>query len=64
MRRSERPPDGKTNWALGAYGQYQDEWKQQVKDICGRKVDLVVMEFGSEEYKRVLERGTAHRLWP
>ena len=34
------PPDGKTDWALGAYYRFDREWKQQLEAIVGRHVSL------------------------
>ncbi len=34
------PPDGKTDWALGAYFAFESEWKQQLKGIVERDVSI------------------------
>jgi predicted nucleotidyltransferase len=34
------PPDGKTDWAFGAYVALDKEWRQQLEAIVGRHVSL------------------------
>jgi hypothetical protein len=34
------PPNGKHNWALGAFAYLKDEWRRELEAIVGRHVSL------------------------
>jgi predicted nucleotidyltransferase len=51
------PPDGKHNWALGAFFHLESEWKQQLKAIVERDVDLGVIVPGEDADVRVRREG-------
>ena len=54
-------PDGKHDWALGAYFDLEREWKAQLKAIVGRHISLAVIVSGEEADVRVRRKGVL--LW-
>jgi predicted nucleotidyltransferase len=55
------PPDGKHNWALGAYFHYESEWKRQLEAIVGRAVSIGPLVPGEKSDARVRREGVL--LW-
>jgi predicted nucleotidyltransferase len=55
------PPDGKTDWALGAYFALETEWKQQLQAIVGHDVSIEPMVPGEPSDTRVRREGVL--LW-
>ena len=55
------PPDGKTDWALGAYSILGDEWQAQLAAIVERGVSLEAIVPGTEPDVRVRRDGVL--LW-
>jgi predicted nucleotidyltransferase len=55
------PPDGKHDWALGAYFALETEWKQQPQAIVGRDVSLEPLVPGEPSDARVRLEGVL--LW-
>jgi predicted nucleotidyltransferase len=55
------PPDGKHDWALGAYFSLELEWKAQLKAIVERHVSLEVIVPATEPDVRVRREGVL--LW-
>jgi predicted nucleotidyltransferase len=56
------PPVGKTDWALGAYFDFESEWKQQLKAIVERDVSIEPLVPGTEDDVR-LRRGEGKLIW-
>lgn len=55
------PPDGKHDWALGAYFALETEWKQQLQAIVGRDVSIEPLVPGEDSDARVRREGVL--LW-
>jgi len=55
------PPDGKTDWALGAYFAFESEWKQQLKAVVERDVSIEPLVSGTDADVRVRREGKL--LW-
>lgn len=55
------PPDGKHDWALGAYFALETEWKQQLQAIVGRDVSIEPLVPGEPSDVRVRREGVL--LW-
>ena len=55
------PPDGKHDWALGAYFALESEWKRQLEAIVGRDVSIEPLVPGEAADVRV--RGEGVLLW-
>ena len=55
------PPDGKTNWALGAYTALGDQWQRELASVIGRSVSLEAVIPGTAEDAEV--RNTGKFLW-
>jgi hypothetical protein len=55
------PPDGKNDWALGAYFALETEWKQQLQTIVGRQVSIEPLVPGELSDVRVRREGVL--LW-
>lgn len=55
------PPDGKHDWALGAYFALETEWMQQLQAIVGRDVSIEPLVPGEASDARVRREGML--LW-
>jgi predicted nucleotidyltransferase len=55
------PPDGKHDWALGAYFALETEWKRQLQAIVGRDVSIEPLVPGETSDVRVRREGVL--LW-
>ena len=55
------PPDGKHDWALGAYFALETEWKQQLQAIVGCDVSIEPLVAGEDSDARVRREGVL--LW-
>ncbi len=51
------PPVGKTDWALGAYFDFESEWKQQFKAIVNRNVSIEPLVPGTDSDVKVRSEG-------
>jgi hypothetical protein len=55
------PAKGKHDWALGAYFDFESEWKRQLEEIVGRHVGLEPLVPSTDADPKV--RGSGVCLW-